>query len=262
MEPSQITPVILTFNEAANISRSLEPLRWAQQIVVVDSGSSDETAQIAGRFDNVRVHERAFDSHADQWNYGVSLAPTEWLLALDADYITDSEFARELSQLSPAPDTNAFFADFIYCVWGRPLRASLYPPRAVLFRKQFAHYIQDGHTQLLKFEGKAGKLRRPIRHDDRKPFRQWIRAQDRYARLEVEKLKTNVETGFRDSLRKWILPAPFGALFYCLFGKGLVLDGLPGWYYAFQRTVAEVILSWRLIERKLTGHSSSAEDPR
>jgi len=255
MDLSQITPLILTFNESANIARTLEPLQWAQQIVLLDSRSSDDTVVIACHFPNVAVHERRFESHSAQWNYGIGMVRTDWILAFDADYATNEEFKAELEKLTVLPGTNAFYARFIYCVLGQPLRASLYPPRAVLFRRQCARYVQDGHTQLLQFEGQAGRLRTPIRHDDRKPLLQWLEAQDRYARLEVEKLYSNGATGFRDKIRKWIIAAPLLTLFYCLFCKALALDGQPGWYYAFQRTVAELILSMRLIEQRLQGKS-------
>jgi glycosyltransferase involved in cell wall biosynthesis len=250
MDLNQITPLILTFNESANIARTLAPLQWAEQITVVDSGSTDGTIDICGGFSNVSVYDRTFDFHAAQWNYGVGIVQTDWVLALDADYVTSAEFAAELEATVVSPGTTVFFADFTYCVFGAPLRATLYPPRAVLFRRETAHYVQDGHTQLLQSNGKAGHLRTAIRHDDRKPFAQWLQAQDRYARLEVEKLAAGA-AGFQDSIRKWIFAAPLLAPLYCLFYKGLILDGWAGWHYSIQRTVAESILSMRLIEQKL-----------
>ena len=90
-------------------------------------------------------------------------------------------------------------------------------------------------------------------HDDRKPFSQWLQAQDRYTALEVTKLSSaNVaRLGAADRLRKMILPAPMLVLFYTLFVKGLILDGWPGWYYTGQRVLAELLLSLRLIEARI-----------
>jgi glycosyltransferase involved in cell wall biosynthesis len=244
---------MLTFNESANVARTLEPLRWAERIIVLDSGSSDNTVELCRQFPNVQVHERRFDRHAEQWNYGVSLVETDWVLALDADYVTDHGLRAELESTVVPPGTSAFSAEFVYCIFGKPLRASLYPPRAVLFRRDMARYVQDGHTQLLQLDGVAGRLRTPIRHDDRKPLRQWLEAQDRYAWLEVEKLTAaNAPLGLRDSMRKWIFITPILMPFYCLIGQGLLFDGWPGVHYSFQRTIAETILSLRLIERQLT----------
>jgi glycosyltransferase involved in cell wall biosynthesis len=248
---SDITPVLLTFNEQENIRRALQPLQWAPRIILLDSGSIDQTLAIVSTFRNVATHSRKFDNHTAQWNYAIDLVQTEWVLALDADYVTDENFAEELRNLSPSLGTNAFFAHFVYYVFGRPLRGSLYPPRAVLFRRGKARYIQDGHTQLLHFEGSAGFLRTAIRHDDRKFLAQWLDAQDKYALLEVEKLNKNGGTSFRDSVRMRMIFAPLLTLFYCLFAKGLILNGWPGWYYSFQRALAEFILSLRLIEYKM-----------
>jgi hypothetical protein len=64
---NEITPLILTYNEAANIGRTLERLAWAREIVVVDSFSDDETVEIASSFANVRVIQRVFDCHRSQW---------------------------------------------------------------------------------------------------------------------------------------------------------------------------------------------------
>jgi len=133
-----ITPLILTRDEEANIGRTLAQLAWAREVVVVDSFSSDRTVTIARSFSNVRVVQRTFDTHAQQWAYGASLVTTEWVLTMDADYFVPSPFTSELETLVPAEDATAYEAPFIYAIGGRPLRASLYPPRPVLLRR--GHY--------------------------------------------------------------------------------------------------------------------------
>src|SRR5207253_10107281 len=112
----QITPVILTFNEAPNIGRSLDRLAWASEIVVVDSLSDDETADIVRRHGNARLVERKFDAHARQWTYAVfeTGITTEWILALDADYILSEEIIRELERLAPSADVAGYRAAFKY----------------------------------------------------------------------------------------------------------------------------------------------------
>jgi glycosyltransferase involved in cell wall biosynthesis len=248
----QITPLILTYNEAPNIRRTLERLTWARQILVIDSFSTDETLDICKAFPQVRVIQRKFDTHSSQWNFGLDNCTTDWVLALDADYVLSDELVHELQAAILGSETTAYFAHFQYCISGRPLRGTLYPPRAVLFRKSCCRYEQDGHTQTLKTKGVTGWLRGRIFHDDRKSITHWLAAQDRYARLEVEKLFSTdrAKLSLQDRIRRQIIPAPFLVLFYTLFAKGLILDGWPGWYYAFQRTLAEIILSLRLIEAK------------
>lgn len=248
-----ITPLVLTFNEAPNIARTLERLQWAARVIVVDSGSTDDTRSLCGRFSNVEFLERPFDDHASQWNFGLDQVRSPWVLSLDADYILSDELAGELERWTPTPGVDAYQADFRYCVAGRPLRASLYPPREVLFNPRTCRYVNDGHTQRLAAGGPTGRLRGVIDHDDRKPLSRWLAAQDRYAALEAAKLLSSRAGARRpvDRLRRMIVPAPVLVCGYTLFVRGAVLDGWRGWYYALQRGLAETLLSLRLIEAKL-----------
>jgi len=249
-----ITPVILTYNEAPNIGRVLEKLSWAKDIVVVDSFSSDNTLEIIRRFRQARVFQRDFDGHAAQWNFALQETGvnTEWVLALDADYIPTDEFIEELRGLNPGAAAG-FRARFAYCVFGRRLRGSIYPPVTVLYRRMQASYSQDGHTQRVSVAGSVMDLKGTLMHDDRKPLGRWLRSQQRYMRLEAEKISEAAwrDIGWADRLRKMRLPAPFVMLFYCMFIKGALLDGLPGIYYALQRMTAEAVLSLYLIKKDL-----------
>jgi glycosyltransferase involved in cell wall biosynthesis len=249
-----ITPLILTYNEEANLGRTLAALSWARQIVVVDSGSTDATREIALRSDRVRFVERDLDCHANQWNFGLAHIETPWTLAFDADYVAGDGMAHEIESLDSEPD--AFAANFVYAIDGKPLRGTLYPPRVVLFRTDRFQYRQDGHTQLLELSGaEFGLLQTKIMHDDRKPLMRWLRSQHFYAVLEAEKLLTadRSRLGWKDRLRRGIIWAPPLTLLYCLFYKNLILDGWPGVYYALQRTYAELLLSLELLDRRLRG---------
>ena len=248
---SRITPVILTYNEAPNIARTLEALRWAREVVIVDSFSTDQTESIARQFSNVRFVRRKFDRHAAQWNFAVSGTgiSSAWILALDADYVLTPQLVEELQGLDPPKSVAGYRTGFTYCVFGSPLRASAYPPVVTLFRAGHARYRQDGHTQRLAVDGEVRDLVGRIRHDDRKPFRRWMQAQSRYSRLEAAKLLSTPgsELSLPDRMRRWVVVAPVLALPYCLFVKGNILDGPAGLYYALQRTLAECLLSFRLL---------------
>jgi glycosyltransferase involved in cell wall biosynthesis len=245
-----ITPVLLTYNEAPNIGRALEVLRWAKRIVVVDSFSTDETLDILRAYPRAEVFQRAFDTHAQQWNYGVAQVKTEWVLSLDADYIIGDDFVAEIAQSAAAADVDGYFAPFKYCVFGKPLRGTLLPPRQVLFRKAKSTYVDDGHTQLLRVAGRSTSLKAFIRHDDRKALSRWLWAQDRYVILESQKLLGTpaAKMSLGDRLRRSKIAAPLIVPFYCLILQRGLLDGWAGWYYAMQRTLAEILLSIRLVE--------------
>jgi glycosyltransferase involved in cell wall biosynthesis len=248
------TPVILTFNEEANIARTLESLLWAHDIVVVDSFSTDATGEIVWRFPQVRFFQHTFESHASQWNFAIheTGVKSEWILSLDADYVVTDSLLEEIRCLDPKGVADAYSAAFEYCIYGIPLRTSLYPRVTVLFRRHCGHYVQDGHTQRLVVNGKVLRLRNKLQHDDRKPLSTWLASQDRYAVLEAEILATKnwLKLGMVDRLRRFPLTAPFGAFFYCYLLKGGILDGRAGLYYALQRMLSECLLALRLLEKR------------
>jgi len=252
MNLADVTPLILTRDEEPNIERTLGQLAWAEDVVVVDSGSTDGTLEIARRFPNVRVVQRELDSLAEQSNYGIQQTRTPWILLLDADYFVPGAFADELRALEPPPDVRAYRAAFTYAVGGRPLRTSLYPPRIVLLSRLHTSVWQDGHAHRVHADGAVADLTTRIAHDDRKSFARFVERQKRYMRQEAQKLR---EVDLRalslaGRVRKLIVIAPFAVLFHTLFVQGLVLDGMAGLRYTWERLVAELILSRELLRRR------------
>ena len=176
--------MILTFNEETNIGRTLAKLAWAKRILIVDSGSTDRTIEIANQYSQVEVIHRSFDTAAPQCNFGLTHVESEWVLSLDADYVLSDELVAEIAQLQPASAVKGFWARFVYQIFGRSLQASLYPDRAVLYRKSSAVYVDEGHTQRVCIDGDVANLIHPIYHDDRKPISRWFASQARYVSLE------------------------------------------------------------------------------
>jgi glycosyltransferase involved in cell wall biosynthesis len=247
----RITPLILARDEEANIGRTLGQLAWAREVVIVDSFSTDSTVSIARQFANVRVVRRAFDSHDRQWSFGVEQVTTPWVLTLDADYFVPDAFVREIASLDPPPDLAGYEAAFVYAIEGRPLRSALYPRRVVLLRRGAFEFWQDGHTQRVRVLGRVERLRTPLVHDDRKDLRRFVGRQRNYMRQEAAKLRAASWRALpmQGRIRKLRVIAPFAALFYTLIGKRAILDGRAGWRYAFERFLAEGMLSIELFRR-------------
>jgi glycosyltransferase involved in cell wall biosynthesis len=252
---ADITPVILTYNEAANIGRSLDRLAWAREIVIVDSGSTDETLAIAARYPNARVIQRPFDNHARQWRFAADETgiATPWILRLDADYLLEPALREEIAALRPAAETAAYEIAFTYCIAGRPLRASLYPALPVLFRRGKAKFVADGHTEKLRIVGPTVRLASRLLHDDRKSHERWLQSQERYQAIEADKLVTRPwsELGWADRLRCTRVLGPLAVAAHCLLVKGLIFDGSAGLQYTAQRVTADLILSKHLLQHDL-----------
>jgi glycosyltransferase involved in cell wall biosynthesis len=246
----KISPLILTYNEVHNLDRTLQQLTWAKEIVIIDSYSTDRTLDIIAGYPQIRVIQHKFESFAQQCNFGLSQIKSEWVLSIDADYILSPELIDEIAAIDNFPDINGYLVPFKYCVYGKPLRGTLYPARQVLYRTNKGAYENDGHAHRVKIDGHVRSLTYWIYHDDRKPLSRWLWAQDRYMVIESTKLLATPdrELSWGDRLRKRKIFAPAIILIYCLIVKGGILDGWQGWYYAFQRTLAELLLAIHIIE--------------
>jgi glycosyltransferase involved in cell wall biosynthesis len=247
-----ITPLVITFDEVPNIARTLDKLAWARRIIVVDSGSTDGTLDVLGRYPHVALFKRTFDSFADQCNFGLAQVETEWALSLDADYELSDLLVAELSNLREMEGVAGYFASFVYRVHGRPLRGTLYPPRIVLYRAKNARYANAGHGHKVTVSGDVRTLRGVIYHDDRKSLSRWLASQQNYARLEADYLlKADTRLiSTSDWVRRMAWPAPIMVFFYVLVVKGCLFDGWPGWFYTLQRVLAECMIALELTDRR------------
>ena len=117
-----------------------------------------------------------------------------------------------------------------------------------------ASYEDVGHGHRVLLSGDVVKLAAPVLHDDRKPLSRWLDSQRRYAKQEAAYLAgcdpSRLSRTGRRRGRGWIMP--IAAMPYTLFIKQCVLDGWQGWFYALQRTYAEVLIALELIELRIS----------
>jgi glycosyltransferase involved in cell wall biosynthesis len=249
----QLTVMILTSNEEANIARTLDAIKWAGRILIIDSGSTDATLATVARCPQARVVTRKFDSFADQCNFGLTKVRTPWVLSLDADYELSAELGREICRLEPPEDIAGYRAAFVYRIYGKPLSATLYPPRTVLYRRDLATYRNEGHGHRVIIDGVVRKLKGRIFHDDRKPLTRWFGSQQNYARREADYLTSTPyrELSRMDRIRSMGWSAPIIVLLYTLLWERCIFDGWAGWLYVLQRTLAETIIALEIMDRRL-----------
>lgn len=243
-ELSELTVLVITFNEEANIARTLGSLEFAPRILLLDSFSTDRTLEIAAQFGNVQIIQNEFLSFADQCNFGLEHVSTEWVLSIDADYVFPKNCGPAVGR-AMSGSHQAYRVSFDYWVFGKPVHGGILPARTVLFRKAGVHYLNDGHSHGIETNGSIGELPFRVAHDDRKPLRTWCSSQIRYAEQEAKKLHSAAfaSLGFADKLRKLIVIAPLAVFIYVYFVRGGLLSGWRGLFYALQRVFAELLNS-------------------
>lgn len=251
---TSITPIILTFNEEANLRRSLESLQWASRVVIVDSGSSDGTKEIAASFANVAWFEHPFTTYAAQWTWATTNTAIQstYVLALDADMIITEQLARELRELAKTGAVNGGIIPFIYAMQGHALRASILRPQPRFLRLGHFSILDSGHNNEFVIEGPAARLTGTIIHDDRKSADRWLDSQFRYSRQDLPRLvaepkRKGLKTWIRT--RFWFTPWIVGAIVYLRCGGPF--GGRAGRKYALERAIYEALLQYRYVDHQL-----------
>jgi glycosyltransferase involved in cell wall biosynthesis len=146
----EVSALLLTYNEEHNLSRCPQALSWCDDIIVIDSGSTDNTVEIASSF-GVRILTRSFDNFAEQRNFGLAEGGPrhEWVLHLDADEVITPEFQRKLKALNPPDEIHGYRVPSKLMFGEHWLRYSgMYPSYQVrLGRRDQLRFVQVGHGQ-------------------------------------------------------------------------------------------------------------------
>jgi len=221
--------------------------------VLLDSGSTDNTREIAARYANVKWFERTFDTHQQQWEHAIRETgiTSEYVLALDADMEVPAGFVEELRDSFLTGDFAGGDVPFVYSYYGKQLSGSLYPNQIRVFRPQAVTVTQIDHTQHFAVAGPVYKFRNRVIHDDRKPLERWVASQLSYQVLNDEAAAGNGQhRSFKYSLRRaGIMPPLVGLIAY--FRSGGPFGGAASARYAYERMVCESLLAIRLMNRRL-----------
>lgn len=181
-----ISVVILTLNEELNLRACLDSIKWCDDILVLDSCSSDATLEIAGSR-GASIMQRRFDCFANQRNYALENFDFkhEWVLHLDADERVSDELYEEIMSVTTNGDKQAYriASKMMFC--GKWLRYSgMYPVRQVrLGRKNFLRFVQIGHGQREDAPSREiGTLASPLIHFSfSKGLTDWFERHNRYS---------------------------------------------------------------------------------
>lgn len=221
-----IAAVIIAYNEEKNIKKCLESVKWADEIIVVDSFSTDKTFSISKKYAD-KVFNIKWMGFSKTKNFGISKARSEWILSLDADEIVSENLKKEILKTVKSTDLNGFFIPrkpffmnrFIkHCGW--------YPSCQLrLFKKTKGKFDESKMVhENVKITGKAGYLKNDLLHYPYENIGKYFDHLNRYTNLAAESMRLkNKKAGFLN-----LIFHPFFTFFKMYFIKLGVLDGLAG----------------------------------
>ena len=237
MSPSAPTPktpvsvVIIAKNEAGRIRECLESVRWAEEIILVDDHSTDETVRIAHEYTD-KVFQRAMDIEGKHRNFAYGLASKEWVFSLDADERVTPELREEIAALlAHGADCNGYTVprrNFVGKVWAQ--YGGMYPSAQLrLFRKGEFRYDEQAEVHPQAYmKDPRGQLKSDILHYTYRDFTDAIAKLDRQTDLEARKwFRERRKVGLFSILRKMI-----DRFWRQYFGKKGYKDGVIGLFLA------------------------------
>lgn len=175
----RLSAIIITKNEAANIAECLDSVAFADERIVIDGGSSDDTAEIARR-NGARVVAHDFAGFGPQKNFALAQASGDWVLAIDADERVGAALAAQIKQATDRGDADGYEIPRLSSFCGRVMRHSGWYPDYVLrlFRRGRARFSGDAVHERVICDGPVARLSEPITHT---PV---IRIEDALSRME------------------------------------------------------------------------------
>jgi len=223
--PVTISAIIITKNEEANIRACLESLAWVDEIIVVDSGSSDRTVAICREF-TTRVYEHDWPGFGPQKNRALGYATGDWVFSIDADERVSPELGGEIRAALDAAGPVAYEMPRLSWYCGRFIRHSGWRPDYVvrLFSRDSGRFSDDLVHERVLVAGRIGRLKNDLIHYSFRDLEQVLAVVNRYSTLGAEQ---KFAAGQRSGLTK-ALAHGFGDFLATYLLKGGFLDGRQG----------------------------------
>ena len=258
-----VSVMIFTLNEATHLPSCLQAAGWCDDVIIVDSFSTDGTEAIA-RSHGARFFQHAFTGFGSQRNWALAnTAPKhEWILILDADERITPELADEMRRVLTAPpeSVGAFRVKRRFHMWGRWLRySSLYPTWVVrLIHRDRVRYVDRGHAETQEVRGEIRELEHDLIDENLKGIDEWFARQNRYSTKEAEhELREEARPWHwkdlvatdplvrRDSLKRlaWRLPLrPVAYFLYSYLVRQGFRDGADGLRFCTMKAIYQAMI--------------------
>lgn len=224
-----VSAVIITLNEAHNLRKSLPQLSWCDEIIIVDSGSTDDTLQVCKEYKCV-VHEKEFNGYGEQKQFGVSLARNKWILCTDADEVLTDGLVEEIKEEMREPSAAAYlmprklvFMDTIFKYGKDSGRYSLR-----LFNKDFGNYNAAILHEKIEVDEKHKKLKNTLLHYSYRDVDHYF---DKFNKFSTLGAKASFDIGKKRSLLLTIFSIPLYFIRYYFIEMNF-LNGSKGFYWS------------------------------
>lgn len=220
-----VSAVLIVKDEEATIGRCLNALKWCDEFVVVDSGSSDRTRELARAY-GAKVTANAWEGYGRQKAFAVSQAENDWVLCVDADEVVSPELRASIEAALRGPSHCAYEMARCNRFMGRYLRhGEGYPDWNLrLFDRRQARWSEDPVHEHVQTAQRVGRLEGDLIHESAETLRSYLDKQNQYTTLQAEAL---YRRGVRPSIVKLALSPLVRFLKFYVFRLGF-LDGMPG----------------------------------
>jgi len=256
----KLTVTVITRNEAANLQGALESVKWADEIVVVDSNSTDETVEIARRH-ATRVETHDWTGYSAQRNYAAEIAAHDWILALDADERVPAALADEIQHImQKGPGANGYRMPRMSFYLGRWIKGTDWYPdyQLRLYNRTIGQFNgKRVHESVELAEGKPGTLHHALQHHPYRDISDHVTSIDHYTTLAAEEW---FAAGRRTNPLDVVLHPP-AAFLRNYIVRGGFRDGTAGFlisvlnsYYVFLK----ILKLWELQCGHQPGHSPAS----
>lgn len=246
---SSISCVIITYNESKNIRRCLQSVSWADEIVVVDAHSTDDTREIASAFTD-KIHRLKWSGFGPAKEYARSKATGDWILSVDADEVVPGNLREEIQSITESQESlDGYFIPRRSNFLGRWIKHGGWYPDLVLrlFKKERGGFTDRVVHEEVRVIGSTGRLRNDLLHYTDPDLDHYLKKLNRYTSLDALQL-------FRQGRRAGILDILFRPIITFVkmyfFRRGFS-DGLPGLILAISSSFhvfSKYVKLWHLRE--------------
>ena len=243
---NNISVAIITFNEEKNIERALKSVAWANEIIVLDSGSTDNTLKILDE-NKIKWFHRDFDNFSKQKNHVLSLCNNDWVLVLDADEQIPDDLGKELQQLDlSATDLAAYSISRKNYFMGKWVRFSGWQNDHVtrLINRNECKYNNNLVHEDIVTSGRIKNLNGTMLHYTYKDLSSYIRKVDVYSSLKAQQ---KIESGKKPHFALVVIK-PLIRFINCYFIKLGILDGKVGFIISMMSSYVSFLQHVKMIQ--------------